>query len=546
MIYTMKWQIIALGLMLICFVVAATEAQVYQKWVATYNGQAPTPGWEPADWVTDMAVHDGYIYITGYESAATAYWATVKYDYSGQEQWVRRLVDGQSQTAEALAVDTAGNIYVTGYQKQFSAGGDVVTVKYSPNGDSLWKQIYASPGGNNQPNDITIDASGYIYITGASWVTAQQDFDLLLLKYDSNGNLLWDRTLDNGDGQLDTGYELAIDPYGNAIVAGLSEPKAYLVKYSPTGDLLWQDEHLGYSTNDEWRRVETDSVGNIYVLGEISPPGEPNHLWTAKYDSAGNILWEDNYTGTADEACYAGNLTIMPDGGVVITGQSWDVPNSISIVTIRYAPNGTKLWQQLEKAGYAQTSGKDVASDKEGNIYITGYGYNYSYQEDIITLGYSPDGNLLWTQIYAAPDPAQSDYPQVIAVDDSANVFVTGHSWDAASSNNYTTIMYSRGSTTIIGPGEKPVVDANVVVQEPWPNPFNPSTTIAYEIFKPANVKIEIFNLVGQKIQTLFNNQMLPGSHEIEFNAQNLPSGVYLCRIEAGAYQKVKKMVLLR
>ncbi len=441
-------QTLALGLIALCLTIPTARAQYQQDWVATYNGQAPIPGWETTDWVNDMVVRDGYIYVTGYEAAATAYWATVKYNYSGQEIWVQRLTDGQSQTAEALVVDEAGNVYVCGYQKQFGAGGEVATVKYSPDGDMLWKQLYASPGGNNQPNDIEIDASGNIYITGASWVTAQDDFDLLLLKYNTDGELLWDRTLDNGDGQLDTGYELNIGPYGNVIIAGLSEPKAYLVKYNSSGDLLWQDEHVGYSTNDEWKRVETDSVGNIYVLGEISPPGESNNLWATKYDPDGNIIWEDNYIGTGYESCYTGNLAIMPDGGVVVTGQSFEKPHPDSsynsIVTIRYAADGTKLWQQLEKAGYAHASGDDVALDTEGNIYITGYGFNYSYWEDIITMMYSPDGDLLWTQIYAGSEPDQSDYPKAIAVDENANVFVTGQSWNPGTSSDFITIRYSQ------------------------------------------------------------------------------------------------------
>ena len=50
---------------------------------------------------------------------------------------------------------------------------------------------------------------------------------------------------------MDSGYKLAIDPDGNAIVAGFTEPNPYLVKYSPNGTLLWQDEHVGFSTNDE-------------------------------------------------------------------------------------------------------------------------------------------------------------------------------------------------------------------------------------------------------------------------------------------------------
>ncbi len=79
-----------------------------------------------------------------------------------------------------------------------------------------------------------------------------------------------------------------------------------------------------------------------------------------------------------------------------------------------------------------------------------------------------------------------------------------------------------------------------------YPNPFNPSTKIKYELPKPEKVKIEIFNLLGQKIETLFNKPMPAGSHEVEFTARDLPSGIYLYRIEAGQFQEIKKMILLR
>ena len=79
-----------------------------------------------------------------------------------------------------------------------------------------------------------------------------------------------------------------------------------------------------------------------------------------------------------------------------------------------------------------------------------------------------------------------------------------------------------------------------------YPNPFNPSTKIKYSIPKAENVKIEIYNTLGQKIETLLNKQMSAGHHEVEFNAQALPSSVYLYRIKAGEFQKVKKMVLLK
>ncbi len=439
-----KRQVLVVALAALCLSAGTAVAQVEEAWVVKYDGPQ-AGGLSSHDYANDLAVRDGYVYVTGYESRFTSYYATVKYDYSGQEIWARRHVTGQSQIAEALAVDAAGNVYVTGWEKVILNGIDVVTIKYNPDGDVLWQRRYASPGGNNQPNDMAIDAAGNIYVAGASWVTAQQDFDMLLLKYDADGNLLWDRTLDNGDGQLDSAYKMAIDPDGNAILAGYTEPNAYLVKYSPTGDLIWGREKQGFSTNDEWREVEIDAEGNIYVVGEISPPGQSNHIWTAKYDPDGNILWEDNYTGTGDESSSSGGIALMPDGGVVISGRSGDVPYD-SIVTIRYDPDGTRLWKRIENAGYLVGVGEDVAADPQGRVYTTGYGYNFSYQEDGVTLGYSPDGELLWTRIYANPEPAGTDTPHSMEVDGAGNVFVAAWSWESATGNDFTTIRYSPSS----------------------------------------------------------------------------------------------------
>jgi type IX secretion system substrate protein/VCBS repeat protein len=79
-----------------------------------------------------------------------------------------------------------------------------------------------------------------------------------------------------------------------------------------------------------------------------------------------------------------------------------------------------------------------------------------------------------------------------------------------------------------------------------YPNPFNPSTTIKYELIRSMNVKIDIFNLIGQRIKTVLNKSMSAGTHEIEFNVNDLPSGIYFYRIEAGEFKKVKKMLLLK
>lgn len=77
------------------------------------------------------------------------------------------------------------------------------------------------------------------------------------------------------------------------------------------------------------------------------------------------------------------------------------------------------------------------------------------------------------------------------------------------------------------------------------PNPFNPSTNIKFALPKPETVKIELYNTLGQKVETILNKEMIAGNHEVEFNPQNLSSGLYFYRIEASEFHDVKKMVLL-
>jgi len=112
-----------------------------------------------------------------------------------------------------------------------------------------------------------------------------------------------------------------------------------------------------------------------------------------------------------------------------------------------------------------------------------------------------------------------------------------------------------------ISPGTNPsvisepeTVPQSIELFQNYPNPFNPTTKIKFEIPKSENVKIEVFNMIGQKVGNLLNKQMPSGSHEVEFIANDLPNGVYLYRIEAGdpstgsgqRFQEVKKMILIK
>jgi hypothetical protein len=79
-----------------------------------------------------------------------------------------------------------------------------------------------------------------------------------------------------------------------------------------------------------------------------------------------------------------------------------------------------------------------------------------------------------------------------------------------------------------------------------YPNPFNPTTIISYNLSKPSDVKIEIYNAVGQRISELVNRQQLAGFHRINFDATGLPSGIYIYKITTANYSQSKKMTLIK
>ena len=86
-----------------------------------------------------------------------------------------------------------------------------------------------------------------------------------------------------------------------------------------------------------------------------------------------------------------------------------------------------------------------------------------------------------------------------------------------------------------------------------YPNPFNPETDIKYSIPQNGLVTIKVYNLLGQEVATLVNEEKNAGEHSIKFNASNLPagrqglpSGMYLYKIQSGIYSSTKKMILLR
>jgi Secretion system C-terminal sorting domain len=84
------------------------------------------------------------------------------------------------------------------------------------------------------------------------------------------------------------------------------------------------------------------------------------------------------------------------------------------------------------------------------------------------------------------------------------------------------------------------------LLEQNYPNPFNPTTTIGFGIENKSNVKITILNAIGEEVAVLLNEEREPGFHQVEFNAANLPTGVYFYQLKSGQFISTKKMILMK
>ncbi|MBD3223211.1 MAG: T9SS type A sorting domain-containing protein [Caldithrix sp.] len=121
----------------------------------------------------------------------------------------------------------------------------------------------------------------------------------------------------------------------------------------------------------------------------------------------------------------------------------------------------------------------------------------------------------------------------------------TDHAWQSPTEWVYTWIGDTTHPVTALE-DETPVVAQSYSLDQNYPNPFNPATTIEYSIANQGRVQIDIYNVVGQKVKSLLDEQKSRGTYQVQFDGSELSSGIYFYRIQAGDYTQTRKMILMK
>ncbi|MHA1427922.1 MAG: SBBP repeat-containing protein [Candidatus Helarchaeota archaeon] len=370
----------------------------------------------------------------------------VKYDSSGNEEWLRIWGGSNDDEGYGIVVDKDDNLYITGATWSFGSGGDIFIVKYNYNGILLWNSTW---GGNNYEcgQGLAVDGSNNVYLAGFDGSWSVGPYNAVLLKYDSEGNYCWYRSWGDQNNN-DVGTSVAIDCNNNCYLSGYTNQSgvgyynAFLVKYK------FEFTHLqewivtwGSSDFDYAYSVSVDAYKKIYMVGYTDSYGAgSNDVFLVKLDSLGNQIWNLTWGGSGDEI--GESVTIDAYNNCYLAGLTYSFSaGGRDAFLIKYDLDGNQLWNRTWGG-----SGDDVAVcmtvDKKNNSYITGLTNSSGAGDyDIFIVAYNSSGIQLWNRTWGGPE---FEMAQNIAIDDNDNIYITGvtQSFGTASSWDVVLIKY--------------------------------------------------------------------------------------------------------
>jgi hypothetical protein len=436
------------------------------SWTRTYGGATNSTD-VPAGIVVDGSAN---VFVTGYSQTGTnAALITIKYSSAGTALWTNRYNSAAnlSDLASAIALDTNGNVFVTGSSTPSNSVSDFLTIKYSTAGAVLWTNRYHGLAGNSDSAvSIAVDNPGNVFVTGSSSANGGT-VDIATIKYSNAGGGIWTNRYTGPANGTDQAAALALDASGNLYVTGNSQNSAAsdiaTIKYSGDGTALWTNFFNGPANSyDQGVALAVDNAGSVFVAGDVFN-GTNYHFATLKYSGAGLLVWSNFYNGPANSNDFA--QAAATDGtNVFVTGSSYGNLTNTDYATIKYSGAGVPLWtNRFDSGGNDQPQA--IAVDAAGNVFVTGLPATVKYSNtgtplwtnlaglspvamaldgagnivvvgtspslQLITLKYSNAGLPLWTNAYNGPTNIfgiPADSAQAVTIDRSGNIFVTGHS----------------------------------------------------------------------------------------------------------------------
>ena len=266
----------------------------------------------------------------------------VKYDSNNKKIWTKQIGTPKEEKANGVTIDSSNNIYISGYTKgkfdndTYSSRPDIFLSKFNSGGTNQWIKSFGTPF-DDYSNGIAVDSSGNIYISGYTKGDFDNDSitanpDIILLKYNSSGTKLWHKQI--GTSFDDRGNGIAIDSSNNIYITGYSNghydnhtntgnSDIFISKYNSTGNKLWS-KLFGSNLDDVGNELALDSLSNIYITGyskgnlDNKTNSGNSDIFISKYNSDGSNQKTELLGTSSDDKAYS--VQLDSNNQIYITG----------------------------------------------------------------------------------------------------------------------------------------------------------------------------------------------------------------------------------
>ncbi|GAB4343271.1 MAG: hypothetical protein Kow0037_31250 [Calditrichia bacterium] len=568
-------------------------------WTATYGGTN-------IDVIADiLPLPEGGFVATGYTrsygtAAGRNLWL-LRADSAGTLQWSYGYGVNDDEEGFAVQPTADGGFLAAGYTKSLGNGKkDVFLVKTDQDGNQLWLKTFGGSEDDECYSMIRCADGGYL-LGGVTSSMGNGSRDGYLIKLDSLGNFLWEKTLGgmSSDGIMDiiqtgdggfafTGWTFSEGPgfLGNA----------WLGKTDSTGQLQFS-KAFGGSDVDRGNSLLQLSDGGFLLTGYTDSYGAGNYdVLLIRTDASGNQEWLKTFGGSGRD--YGNAILPMPQGGFLIAGYTLSFgAGGDDVFLVGTDAAGNWQWQQTY-GGSASDVANTAAPAGMAGFWIAGHtlssgaGLHDGY---VIRLGtvsmpvFQPQADSLYLGSVTAGDTLQGtltianpgeaalhishifiDTPGFSVLPDSATIapdsafnFSVTFATDSSSGRRSANLIFTHNAPSspdtvvVIADVLTALAHRKVVIPESlqllgnYPNPFNPQTVIAFRLHKAARCRLTIMDALGRVVNSYDLGKQTPGLHRITWNGKdhnnrNVGSGLYLYRLEADGFFRSGKMLLLK
>jgi len=394
--------------------------------------------------------------------------------------WLRTYFGSDSASpswnqAADIEADFQGNVYVCGAgEKAVPGNNDMLIAKYNQWGETLWVRSYGgavSGADDDIAQALAVDSVGNVFVVGATEYATPTDLDITWLKYDPNGNLLWARHSMLPDD--DIGYDIVIGKDGDVYLCGTTTDTHFFLstffvaRINPaTGDTIWtrryildtlafnvrRDRHPDFVMIDwdNWDNCATalaisPDSGHIVATGFGYSNARSYQIWTMKFLPNGTRRWAHEYWRSLDYDDVGFDVAVANNGYIFVAGFDENDNNSYDALLLRYAPTGgTPLTRRINDPMDDEDYFFAVTLDDSNpqNVYATGAYYQSTTSRfDIITYKANIGLTARWGNAGAIFATNQDDYGFDIAYN-QGRVYVAGQR-----GNDLVLLAYSSSNT---------------------------------------------------------------------------------------------------